>query len=91
MSDLQRIPEKRDRLGEFEKNYNITSKRLMNILGTNLALFICILLPIFLIGFVWTDFGVPEIGIHYLSDGIITVALFVIGEVKNTLAVPVKA
>lgn len=81
MSELQRIPEKRDRLGDFEKNYNITSKRLMNILGTNMALFICILLPIFLIGFVWTDFGVPEFGIKYLSDGIITVALFVIGEV----------
>lgn len=45
-----------------------------------MALFICILLPIFLIGFVWTDFGVPEFGIKYVSDGIVTVALFIIGE-----------
>lgn len=81
MADLERIPEKRDKLTDFEKNYNLTSKRLVHILGTNMALFICILLPIFLIGFIWTDFGVPEVGIKFLSDGIVTVILFVIGEV----------
>ena len=80
MSDLERIPEKSAKLTDFQKNYNLTSKTLVHILGTNMALFICILLPIFLIGFVWTDFGVPEFGLRFVSDGIVTVALFVIGE-----------
>lgn len=80
MSDLERIPEKSAKLTDFQKNYNFTSKTLVHILGTNMALFICILLPIFLIGFVWTDFGVPEFGLRFISDGIVTVALFVIGE-----------
>lgn len=81
MSELERIPEKNDKLSKFQENYNLKSKTLVHILGTNLALFICILLPIFLIGFIWTDFGVIAFGWKYVSDGIITVALFVIGEV----------
>lgn len=81
MSELERIPEKKDKLTNFQENYNTTTKTLVHILGTNLALFICILLPIFLIGFIWTDFGVIAFGYKYISDGLITVALFVIGEV----------
>ena len=80
MSDLKKLPEREDKLKDFQNNYNLTSKTFVHILGTNMALFICILLPIFLIGFIWTDFGAPSFGIRYISDGIVTVALFVIGE-----------
>lgn len=80
MSELERIPEKKDKFTNFQENYNTTTKTLVHILGTNLALFICILLPIFLIGFIWTDFGVIAFGWKYVSDGIVTVALFIIGE-----------
>lgn len=80
MADFERIPDKKDKFTDFQKNYNLTSKTLVHILGTNMALFICILLPIFLIGFIWTDFGVPEVGVKFVSDGVVTVALFVIGE-----------
>ncbi len=81
MNDLERIPEKKDKLTEFQTKYNSTAKGLAHMLGTNIALYICILLPIILIGFIWTDFGVPEIGIKYVSDGIATVALIIIGEI----------
>ena len=80
MSELERISDKKDKLVNFQESYNATTKTLVHILGTNLALFICILLPIFLVGFIWTDFGVIAFGWKYVSDGIITVALFVIGE-----------
>lgn len=80
MSDLERMPEKKEKWSDFQKNYNVASKNILHILGTNITLFVCILLPILLIGFIWTDFGTPEIGLKYLSDGIVTVALFVIGE-----------
>ena len=80
MNELERIPEKKDRLTEFQTRYNSTTKSLAHMLGTNIALYICVLLPILLIGFMWTDFGVPEIGIKYFSDGVITVALIIIGE-----------
>lgn len=81
MSELERIPEKKDKLQNFQENYNLTSKKLVHILGTNLALFICILLPIFLVGSIWTDLNIVAFGWKYISDGLVTVALFVIGEV----------
>lgn len=80
MSDLERIPEKESKLTKLQDNYNLTSKSFVHIIGTNMALFICILLPVFLIGFIWTDFGTPTFGLKFVSDGIVTVALFVIGE-----------
>lgn len=81
MSTLERIPEKRDKLSEFQTKYNSTAKGLAHMVGTNIALYICILLPIILIGFIWTDFGVPELGVKYVSDGIATIALIIIGEI----------
>lgn len=78
--ELERISEKGKRFSDFQKNYNLTSKTLVHILGTNMALFICMLLPIFLIGFIWIDFGLPVIDWRLLSDGVVTIALFVIGE-----------
>lgn len=80
MSEFEKIPEKRDKFGEFQKKYNNTSKSIVHMLGTNMVLLICCMLPLFLIGSVWTDFGTPEIGLKYVSDGIVTVALFIIGE-----------
>lgn len=65
----------------FQKNYNTTSKRLVHVLGTNIALFICLLLPFLLVGFVWTDFGLPKVSVHLISEGLATIALFFIGEV----------
>lgn len=83
-NEFERIPEnnknKGEKLKDFQKDYNLKSKKLIHILGTNMALFICILLPIFLIGFIWTDFGAPTFGVRFISDGIVTVIMFVIGE-----------
>ncbi len=80
MSDMQRLPAKGDKLSNFQTKYNSASKSIAQLLGTNMALFIALLLPMFLIGTVWTDFGAPEFGIKFLSEGIVTVVLFVIGE-----------
>lgn len=80
MNDLERIPEKKDKLTEFQTKYNTTTKNLAHMLGTNIALYVCVLLPILLIGFIWTDFGAPEFGLKYVSDGIATIALIIIGE-----------
>ena len=81
MSELERIPEKPDKLTEFQKKYNSKAKSIAHILGTNIALYICILLPFVLIGFIWTEFDIKYFGIPFLYDGIATVALFIIGEV----------
>lgn len=81
MNELERLPQSNGKLNDFQHKYNATAKGLAHMLGTNIALYICILLPIVLIGFIWTDFGAPEFGIKYVSDGIVTVALIMIGEI----------
>jgi hypothetical protein len=84
MAELEKIQEKTEKWSSFQKGYNIASKNFVHVVGTNLSLFICILLPIILIGFIWTDFGRPQISFKIISDGIVTVALFVIGEIMMT-------
>ena len=81
MDELERIPGKeKKKLVDFQQDYNISSKNLIHIIGTNISLFVCLLLPLLLIGFIWTDFGSPKIDLKLVSDGIVTVALLVIGE-----------
>lgn len=84
MAELERIPEAKDKWGEFQKKYNGASKGIARMLGTNIALFVCILLPVLLIGFIWTDFGIPTIGTKFISESIVTVALLVIGELMTS-------
>lgn len=79
MSDLEKISTEKDK-HSWQKKYNITSKNLTNMLGQNISLFICILLPFLLVGFIWTDFGMPEFGLGLVSDGIVTIVMFFIGE-----------
>lgn len=78
--ELERINDPKDKVIDFQQKYNATTKSIAKLLGTNVALFVCLLLPVILIAFIWTDFGMPEIGVRYVSEGIVTVALFVIGE-----------
>lgn len=83
MNELELMPgnSKKDKWSDFQKKYNNASKGIMTLIGSNISLFICVLLPVLLVGFIWTDFGAPEIGVSLLSDGIVTVVLFTIGEI----------
>ncbi|MBE6662058.1 MAG: hypothetical protein E7606_02105 [Ruminococcaceae bacterium] len=80
MAEFEKIPDPKDKVSEFQRKYNSASKSTARLIGTNAALFVCLLLPILLIGFIWMDFGVPSFGIKYISEGVVTVALFTIGE-----------
>ena len=80
MNELERI-DQADRVTEFQKKYNISSKNFVALLGKNITLFICMLLPLLLIAFIWTDFGAVVIGPKMFSDGVLTVTLFVVGEI----------
>ena len=81
MKELERIEEATERVESFQKKYNVNQKKFTYILGKNLTLFICMLVPLLLIGFVWTDFMPIVISPKIFGDGVLTVSLFVIGEV----------
>lgn len=80
MSDLEKMSTKKKKFTEYQQDYNLYSKSIVHILCTNISLFLCMLLPFLLIGFIWTDFGTPKVDLKLISDGIVTIALFVIGE-----------
>lgn len=80
MSEFEPMHEKKDSFTAFQSKYNVKSKSLVQRIATNLAVYICILLPFLLVGFIWTDFGTPTISLKLISEGIITVAMLVIGE-----------
>ena len=80
MSDLEKMPTNQKKWTDFQKDYNISSKAFVHIIGTNISLLVCLMLPVLLIGFIWTEFGALKIDVKFISDGIITVALFIIGE-----------
>lgn len=79
MSDMEKIPTKKKWV-DYQKDYNLSSKTFAQIIGANISLFLCMLIPVLLIGFIWTDIGPLKIDLKFISDGIVTVALFVIGE-----------
>lgn len=79
MSELERL-EVTDKVTDIQKKYNINQKNFAYILGKNLTLFICMLVPLLLIGFVWTDFKEIVISTKMISDGVLTVMLFAVGE-----------
>ena len=82
MNDLETMPTKK-KWTDYQKDYNISSKAFVHIIGTNISLLVCLMLPLLLIGFIWTEFGALKIDVKFISDGIITVALFIIGELMT--------
>lgn len=85
MKELERIEEAAEKVESFQKKYNVNQKKFTYILGKNLTLFICMLVPLLLIGFVWTDFMPVIISPRIFGDGVLTVSLFVIGEVLMSM------
>lgn len=65
---------------ERMKERNTRQKDLARTIGQNLSFYVCILIPALLIGLIWTDTSLPTFGWGLLSDGLLTVVLFVIGE-----------
>lgn len=80
MDEFKRIQDATDRVTDLQKKYNVSSKNFAYILGKNMTLFICMIIPLLMISFVWTEFGEIVFEQRLLSDGIITVLLFAVGE-----------
>lgn len=77
---MDTVNEAADRFEESQKKYNIFSKNVAYTIGRNLTLFLAMMVPLLLVAFIWTDFGAIVISPKMFSDGILTVSLFVTGE-----------
>ena len=84
MKELERLEGSTKRVEDFQKQYNINSKNIAYLIGKNLTLFVCMLLPLLMIGFVWTEFGNVIFQTKTIVDAVLTVTLFTVGEIMMT-------
>lgn len=84
MEELKRIEPSDGTATDFQKRFNVNQKRAANIIGKNLTLFVCMLLPLLLIGLIWVDLGEILFDTKIIGDGAITVCLFITGELLMT-------
>lgn len=77
---VQTVKKSNDRVESFQEKYNVSSKNLIYVIGKNLTFYLCMLVPILLIGLIWVDFREMIIDTKMISDGIVTVMLFAVGE-----------
>lgn len=63
-----------------EKKRNENAKMMAKTVTQNLYTYLCIAIPLLLIATIWTDFTLPKLGWGLAGDGILTVALMVVGE-----------
>jgi hypothetical protein len=80
MSELERIPEKQDKWSDFQKKYNSASKSIVSVITANISLYVCLLLPFVMVGFIWTEVGAPVFGSWLVMEAALTLALFIVGE-----------
>lgn len=69
-----------EKVESFQKKYNVNQKKITYIIGKNLTLFVCMLIPLVLISTVWMELGAVIFQKRMLLDGLITVSLFICGE-----------
>lgn len=81
---VQTVKKSNDRVENFQEKYNEISKNVVYIIGKNLSLFICMLVPVLLIAFVWVDFQDIIFSTKMIPEGIATVFLFAAGELLMT-------
>ena len=84
MKELERLEESTKKVEDFQKQYNINSKNIAYLVGKNLTLFVCMLLPLLMIGFIWTEFGNVIFQTKTIVDAVLTVTLFTVGEIMMT-------
>ncbi len=84
MEELERIETTLEKVNDFQQKYNVNQKRVAYIIGKNLTLFLCMLVPLLLIAFIWADFGEIVLHTKMVADGALTVCLFIVGEIMMT-------
>lgn len=80
LTPLERAEIHTDKVIDYQKKYNVSQKKIAYIIGKNLTLFVCMMIPILLVSFIWTDFGVMVLDWKMFSDAVLTVSLFTVGE-----------
>ncbi len=77
---LEREPTRIETMQERQKLRNDKSKYWAAVIGQNMSLAVCLMIPAFLITLIWTETSMPELGASLGMETILTAALFIFAE-----------
>lgn len=77
---LDNEPNRIDMMHERQKQRNDKSKYWAAVIGQNMSLAVCLMIPAFLVTLVWTDTSLPKLGMSLGMETLLTAALFIIAE-----------
>lgn len=69
-----------DTLNERQKRRNEKSKYWAAVVGQNMSLAVCLMIPAFLVTLIWTETSLPELGVSLGMETVLTAALFIFAE-----------
>ena len=77
---LKPQPGRIERMQERQKLQNDKSKYWAAVIGQNMSLAVCFMIPVFLITLIWTDTSLPKLGASLAMETFLTAALFIFAE-----------
>lgn len=80
MEQIRIEPDRIEDLHRRQKLRNDKSKYWTAIIGQNMSIAICFMIPVFLITLIWTETTLPKLGASLAMDTILTAALFIFAE-----------
>lgn len=72
---------KDDLRADRQRDFNKRQKSFMKIVGENLASYVCVMIFVLLIGFIWTDIGLNVNVTSFITDSLISVVMFVLADI----------
>ena len=81
MWDLDEKVTREDLKLDKKKDFNARQKNFAKIVGENLAAYVCVLIFVLLIGFIWTDIGINIFTTAFLSDSLVSAVMFIIADI----------
>lgn len=77
---LEREPTRIEMMQERQKLRNDKSKYWAAVIGQNMSLAVCLMIPAFLITLIWTETTLPKLGASLGMETLLTAALFIFAE-----------
>lgn len=81
MWDLEKKVSREDLVADKKNDFNARQKSFAKIVGENLASYVCVLIFVLLIGFIWTDIRINVFTTAFLSDSLVSAVMFILVDI----------
>lgn len=78
---LDETVSREDLRADKKSEFNARQKSFAKIVGDNLASYVCVLIFVLLIGFIWTDIRINVFTTAFLSDSLVSAVMFILADI----------